>query len=103
MHWTNSDYKGDKLSRRQLLNNLSEYFGSDLLLMSGNGAATIVVLRSKASNVLKLVSTTDDDIGGSLADVARSTVHDSRKLKRDKFKCRTILSFQDVVEGYPDK
>ena len=29
------DYKGDKLSRRQLLKNLSEHFGSDLLLMSG--------------------------------------------------------------------
>ena len=37
-------------------------------------------------------------MGRSLADVARSTVQDSRKLKRDKFKYRTILSFQDVVE-----
>ena len=98
LHNLYTDYKGDKLSRKQLLKNLSEHFGSDLLLMSGNGVATIVVFRSKASNVLKLVSTTDDDIDGSLADVARSIVQDSRKFKRDKFKYRTRLSFQDVVE-----
>lgn len=67
-------------------------------MLSGNGVATLLVFRSKASNLLKLVATEDDDIDGSLADVAHNIVKESNVVKRDKFKFRTRLSFQDVIE-----
>ena len=55
LHNLYTDYKGDKLSRRQLLKNLSEDSGSDLLLvMSGNGVATIVVFRIKSIQCLEI-------------------------------------------------
>ena len=76
----------------------SRHFGSDLLLLYGNGYATIVVFRSQASNVLKLVSTMDGNIDGLLDDVACGIVQVSRKMERYRFRYWTRLSSQDVVE-----
>ena len=45
---------GIDISRRTLVTKLLEYFGSDLLLLSGTGVACLLVFRSKASSLLRL-------------------------------------------------
>ena len=62
-------YQGEHLTRRTLLNKLSEHFGPALLVLSGTGVI-IVTLRSKASNVLKLVSDEEDDHDAAILKVA---------------------------------
>ena len=63
-------YQGEYLTRRTLLNKLSEHFGPALLVLSGTGVAIIVTLKSKASNVLKLVSDEEDDHDAAILKVA---------------------------------
>ena len=43
---------GIHLNRRSLIMKLVDYFGQDLLVLSGNGVANILDFRNKASNVL---------------------------------------------------
>lgn len=55
-------YDGDVLSRTQLLNKLHvfDHFGDYILILSGAGVASIIVFRSKAPSLLKLVNDSDD-------------------------------------------
>ena len=50
-------YQGEYLTRRTLLNKLSEHFGAALFVLSGTGIRTF---GSKASKVLKLVANEED-------------------------------------------
>ena len=53
---------GVSLSRRTLISKLVEIIGADLLVLTGNGVASLVLFRSRASALLHLVSTdTEDD------------------------------------------
>ena len=52
---------GKECSRRSLVPKLCDYFGSDFLVLSGNGVANLLVFRSKASETLRLVERDDDD------------------------------------------
>lgn len=52
---------GRDITRRTLVSKLLEYFGSDLLVLSGTGVASLLVFRSKASSLLRLVPSGDDD------------------------------------------
>ena len=54
-------YTGTALSRRQLLQHLSDHFGNTLLILSGIGVASIVVFRYKAAGFLQLVAEDEDD------------------------------------------
>ena len=55
-------YGGYRSTRRHLIEQLSDHFGTDLV-MSGNGVASLLVFRSKASRLMKLVDDDcDDDI-----------------------------------------
>lgn len=53
--------QGIQRKRRTLIENLSTCFGSDLLVLSGVGVASILVFRSKASHLLKIILDDDDD------------------------------------------
>ena len=86
-------YQGEYLTRRtllnklsDLLNKLSEHFGPARLVLSGTG---IVTFRSKASKVLKLVSNEDDDHDTAILKVAKLIVVESNTLKQDKSKYKT--------------
>ena len=50
---------GRDISRRTLVTKLLEYFCSDLLVLSGTGVASLLVFRSKASSLLRLVPSND--------------------------------------------
>ena len=51
---------GSILPRRKLIDRLLNHFGEDLLVLSGNGVASLLVFRSKAPHLLKLVNDNDD-------------------------------------------
>jgi len=68
---------GRDISRRTLVTKLLEYFGSDLLVLSGIGVASLLVFRSKASSLLRLVPSSDeDDVEIELKKVAHQIVRD---------------------------
>ena len=52
---------GRDISRSTLVSRLLNFFGSDLLVLSGTGVASLFVFRSKASSLLRLVPNADDD------------------------------------------
>ena len=54
-------YGGGQLSRKNLLTKLSDYFGPDFLVLSAKGVASLVVFRSKVSEMLRLVPKDGDD------------------------------------------
>jgi len=57
-----------------------EYFGSDLLVISGTGVASLLVFQSKASNLLRLVPSSDeDDVEIEVQKVAQQFVREVKK------------------------
>lgn len=80
----------------QLMGNLSEHFGQDLIF-SGMGVARILVFRSKASILLTLGATDEDEDDGAVIKVAKKIVNESKELKQAKFKYRTRINFEDIV------
>ena len=86
-------YNSVSLSRRQL-----DRFGDDLLVLSGNGVASIFVFKSKAAGHLNLVSNDDDDdVDIALRRVASKIVTESKQLKRDQTKYDTRITLQDCL------
>ena len=85
------------MTRRQLINKLAEHFRQDLLILSGTGVARILVFRSNASNVLKLVANEYDDDDAAIVKVAKLIVNESKDLKCDKYKYRTRVNIDDAI------
>ena len=52
---------GNKLSKRFIILQLEEKFGSDLLILSSPGIADIIAFRSRASKTLRLVNDDEDE------------------------------------------
>ena len=76
---------GEECSRRSLVPKLCDYFGSDFLVLSGNGVANLLVFRSKASMTLRLVQRDDDDdVEILLEKIARCIVSEAKQLIPDK-------------------
>lgn len=66
---------GNTLNLKQLLRNICNYFGEDLVVMSATGVASIIVFKSDAPGLMKLVKDHDGvDIEGSLNKVAKQIV-----------------------------
>ena len=53
------DFGGNKLSQKHLIKELIVIFEGDLLVLSSPGIANIIIFRSKASDVLRLVDDED--------------------------------------------
>ena len=85
------------ISCRTLVSKLLEYFGSDLLMLSGVGVASLLVFRSKASSMMRLVSSSDeDDIEIELEKVAHQIVQDVKDIQVDNknYNARVVM---DIV------
>jgi len=69
---------GRDISRRTLSYQIVRiYFGSDLLVLSGTGVASLLAFRSKASSLLRLVPSSDEnDVEIELEKVAHQIVCD---------------------------
>jgi hypothetical protein len=92
---------GNILSRRSLVEKLSQRFGIDLLVLSGKGVANILVFRSKASDSLRLTSKEeeDDDIDAVLETIAKRIRGESKVLASDKRHYNARLDIQEALSA----
>ena len=94
--WTSSEayryYKGENgeiLSRSTLVNALSKYFGSRLLVLYSKGLSSILIFRSKASQLVRIEEDDDEDV--SIARIAKMIALESKQLGVDKTKYTTNI------------
>ena len=90
-------YNGTHLTRRTLMSKLKKCFGEDLLILSGNGVANLIVFRSKASNSLRLVDDEDDDIQATVEKLAKIIIRESKNLKLHDKSYQTRIDLQEAM------
>lgn len=74
---------GSKLSRRTLTLRLSDTL-PELLVLSGNGIANILIFRNQASIKFKIFATeSDEDLDHSLNKLAKKIPNESAEMRRD--------------------
>ena len=73
-------HKGSCLLRRPLTTKLAQQFGNDLLVLSGRVVANVLVVRSKASSVLRLVDDDEDYVSASVEILAKQIIRECREL-----------------------
>jgi len=84
------------LSRRLLTTKLTKQFGNDdMLVLSGSGVANILVFRTKASSVLRLV----DNVSASVEIVANQIIRECRELKNYERYYQTQLNLDEANES----
>ena len=88
---------GENLSRRQLVHSLQERFGEDFLMLSGDGIASLLLFKSKASAHLKIVENEDDDVDSALVKVTKQITAETKKLRRDTSKYDTRIYLQNAL------
>ena len=92
-------YNGVSLSHRQLVKSLTDRFGEDILVLSGNGVTSILVFKSKATGHLKIVSNDDDDNVDITRRIVTSKTVKSKQLKHDQTKYNTRITLQDCISA----
>ena len=89
---------GTTLSVRCILNNrLLNHFGDDLLMLNGNGVESIFMFRSKAPQLLKLVSKNNDN-EYDLKLIAKTIKKECSESSADKDTYKSRLYVEDVIE-----
>ena len=97
LHETYKSVGGNDLSRTQLIQSLSEQFGSDLLVLSSPGVANLIAFRNKVSGLLKLVPVEDDDDNAAMTKVTKEIVPEAKMLNQEKSTYQTRISKGDVI------
>ncbi len=95
VHALYTDHGGDKLVRRILMEEISNYFGDQILFLSCKGLSTLLVFRSRASQLVKLVEETDVD-SKSLKSIAQQVIHETREIVSDTSSYSTTIN-QDIA------
>ena len=72
------------MSRRLLIEKLSNELEPDLLVLSGIGVASILVFRNKVSKHMKLVGNSEDGIDQAIERLAKVITRETKELKRDQ-------------------
>ena len=73
------------LTKRQVVNQLVDHFGDNILVLSSPGVSSIVVFKNKAPTLLKLVPSDDDsDLDMSIKNVVKEIAREVKVLKSDK-------------------
>ena len=93
------NYGGVTLSRPKLIDGLVNHFGEDLLVLSGNGVASVIVFRSKAPQMLKLV---DDNTDINLKPIAKIIKKECTDMEIDRDHYETRLVSEDIQEACSD-
>ncbi len=74
-------HRGHKVTHRKLIQQVSDYFGSDLLVLSSPGISSIIMFQAKASTVLKVCTDhEDDDINFELNKIKKRIVQEVQAL-----------------------
>lgn len=82
--------QGNKLTRKALVQNISDHFGKDLLILSATGLANILVFRSTARNVLK-IEDDDSDYDHLIGTIAKQIVKETLHMPRSDNEYSTRL------------
>ena len=90
-------HEGKVLSRRLLIQNLKEKLEPNLLILSGDGVASILIFRNQASKHMRLVDNEEDDIETALGRVAKTITKEAVHLKRDQSTYETRICLDDVL------
>ena len=85
------------LLRRTLIVKLNTYFAKDLLILSGNGVASILIFHSKASSVLQVVDDDEDDLNESITKVAKTIAVECKQLKQDGKSYQTRIAPDSIT------
>ena len=93
------DFGGNKLSRKHLIKKLSVIFEDDLLVLSSPGIASIIIFRSKASDVLRLVDDEEDDLDAAVTKVSNKIVQDVKAIPMDKANYNTQINSELAIEN----
>ena len=102
LHELYNSHGGGLLSRRVLIQRLSDKLGPDLLILSGDGVANILVFRNQASKHMKLVANDEDDIDTAIGRVTKVIIRESTELKRDQSTYSTRICLDDALAGSSD-
>ena len=92
------EHEGCHLSRKRLISELVSHCGTDLLVLSGNGVANLLVFRSKASSTLRLIDDEEDDVGASVEKVAKQIVEECKYFKSSCSSYETRINLEDANE-----
>ena len=76
-----SQFGGVQLCRWTLVSKRQELFGNDLMVLSSPGIANIIVFRSCASQILRLVNTEEDDTETLIGKASKSILQEIKKTK----------------------
>lgn len=60
IHGMYNSLGGDKLSRRHLVEGVTEHFGPELIILSEHGYASLIVFKEHAPNILRAVEDADE-------------------------------------------
>ena len=75
-----TSFDGDRLSRRHLVDCVAKYFEADLIMLSGNGYASLFIFKGHALiNILKAVEDTDDETV-EMKHIVKCIIQDAKKL-----------------------
>ena len=75
-------YNGQILTRTCLVEQVTDHFGADLLVLSGEGVANILVFKSQASKQLRIMDEDKDDI--DLKHISKEIIHGANQNKSSK-------------------
>ena len=99
IHSTYTEHGCTILPRSKLIERLLDHFGDDLLVLSGYGVASILVFRSKAPRLLKLVDE-DDEINVTFIVKTIKNEFSERSADRETYKTRPFL--EDATDACSD-
>ena len=76
---------GQMWTKRQVVDQLADHFGDNILVLSSPGVSSSVVFKNKAPTLLKLVPSDDDsDLDMSIKNVVKEFAREVEVLKSDK-------------------
>ena len=80
------NYGGNELSRAQLVNTVSEHFGSEILVLTSPGYAHILAFHNQTARLLKVVKDTSskEDIKHSVAKVSKQIIQECKSIEMNK-------------------
>ena len=94
---------GVKMTRRRFIECLSTRFGEDLLVLSASGVASIIVFKSKAPSLLRVVNDYDDsEIDAAIKLMAKRIIKDVSDCTLDKTKYSTRLTTEKLQQPVSD-
>ena len=93
-----NSFGGDKLSRRLLVGCVTQHFGPELVKLSGNGYASLLVFKRHAPNILKAVEDTDDGTP-EVKHIVKCVIRDVKNLKKSDNTYTTRISKEIAGEA----